>query len=533
MIATQRKKTFVQSQKLKKAKELARGFGDWKNRNGGQGGGFRSAGYRQAKPKAGSYKVKLDGNMTLEELKAVTRCGKCKQVGHWHKDPECPRNQGAGRAKEVNFVENEPIETEEAIFCGLLEGEDHLRGQMEPSSSTQVGDSRPDVGRGEAEGPKSGDLPGVGPSGADVIDGSAVLFAYNDRDDRSDVFSCWDNSLVGSCCDRLGTPEPEILWSEAVGNSGDGPPSPEDLCATVDTGCQRMAVGMETLKRLDAALPRGFQTGLMKQEHHFRSVHGRSKTTHVATVPSSLGPRGSVLKPAVFQDDASKNAPFLISLPFLMHCRAVLHLDPDEGLRIEFKRFGFTTKCHLGPTGALRVPLGNFTKTQKKYLEKVHDEVAMKHQEFEVLRTTAISKHGDQSSSCGEPGCDERDSHGDSRVQQEGQTGGVAGCRGPDPIGLDSDRGQAPVHHGASVSSDVPADVAQADLPESLLSMADDQEARNYAVGDCGVTRGGRDGRRLDGELSDDRDKNLEHQGRTLSHGGGLPDAGYGSQMCP
>ena len=551
MIATQRKKTFVQSQKLKKAKELARGFGDWKNRNGGQGGGFRSAGYRQAKPKAGSYKVKLDGNMTLEELKAVTRCGKCKQVGHWHKDPECPRNQGAGRAKEVNFVENEPIETEEAIFCGLLEGEDHLKGQMEPLSAPQVDDPRPDVGRSEAEGLKSGDLPGVGPSGADVVDGSAVLFAYNDRDDHSDVFSCWDNSLVGSCCDLLGTPEPEILWSEAVGNSGDGPPSPEDLCATVDTGCQRMAVGMETLKRLDAALPQGFQTGLMKQEHHFRSVHGRSKTTHVAMVPSSLGPRGSVLKPAVFQDDASKNAPFLISLPFLMHCRAVLHLDPDEGLRIEFKRFGFTTKCHLGPTGALRVPLGNFTKTQKKFLEKVQDEVAMKHQEFEVLRTTAISNNGDQSSPCGEPSRDECDSHGDSRVQQEGQTGGVAGCRDPDPIGLDSDCGQAPIHHGASINSDVPIDVAKADLPESLLSMADDQEARSYAVGHCGVSGRRRDGRRLDGELSDDRDTNwrrcskpniedikgvnrgfIEHQGRTLSHRGGLPDVGHGSQMC-
>ena len=277
----------------------------------------------------------------------------------------------------------------------------------------------------------------------------------------------------------------------------------------------------------------------------------RSKTTHVATVPSSLGPRGSVLKPAVFQDDASKNAPFLISLPFLMHCRAVLHLDPDEGLRIEFKRFGFTTKCHLGPTGALRVPLGNFTKTQKKCLEKTHDEVAMKHQEFEVLRTTAISNNGDQSSPCGEPSRDERDSHGDSRVQQEGQTGGVAGCRDPDPIGLDSDRCQAPVHHGASINSDVPIDVAKADLPESLLSMADDQEARSYAVGHCGVSRGRRDGRRLDGELSDDRDTNwrrcsesniedikgvnrslIEHQGRTLSHRGGLPDVGHGSQMC-
>ena len=551
MIATQRKKTFVQSQKLKKAKELARGFGDWKNRGGGHGGAFRSNGPRQARPKSGNYRVKLDGNMTLEELKAVTRCGKCKQVGHWHKDPECPRNQGAGRAKEVNFVENEPIETEEAIFCGLLEGEEHLMGRMEPSSATQVSDVRPNVGSSEAEGPKSGVLPGVGPSGADVIDGSAVLFAYNDRDDHSDVDIGWISSPVGSCCDLLGTPESEILWSEAVGDSN-GSPSPEDLCATVDTGCQRMAVGLETLKRLDAALPKGFQTGLVKQEHHFRSVHGRSTTSHAATVPGSLGPRGSLLKPAVFQDEASKNAPFLISLPFLMHCRAVLHLDPNEGLRIDFKRFGFITKCHLGPTGALRIPLGEFTKNQKHVLAKVQKEVATKHQEFEVLRTAAISKSSDQDCPRGERTHDEHRTYGDTCVEQEGQTGGVAGSRDPEPIGLDADRGEVTVHHGKGVQSAVPIDVAQTDQQgDTILSLANNvQEDRGNALRHRGVARGGRDGRGVNGKLPDGRkddsrwrcgesdiegvNRNVsEYQGRTLSHGGGLPDARDVTTVCP
>ena len=72
--------------------------------------------------------------------------------------------------------------TDEAIFCGLLEGEEHLRGRMEPWSSTRSVDVRPDVGGHEAEGPKSDTLSGVGPSGDGIVDGSAVLFAYNDRD---------------------------------------------------------------------------------------------------------------------------------------------------------------------------------------------------------------------------------------------------------------------------------------------------------------------------------------------------------------
>lgn len=49
--------------------------------------------------------------MSLEELKAVTTCTACQQVGHWHDDPECPKrlvenkkemNRRIGNGKKVN-----------------------------------------------------------------------------------------------------------------------------------------------------------------------------------------------------------------------------------------------------------------------------------------------------------------------------------------------------------------------------------------------------------------------------------------------
>ena len=61
--------------------------------------------------------------MSLSEAKSKSRCSKCQQVGHWHRDPECPLNKpGANQAskpKEIHLVESE-----EAIFCGLLDRAD-------------------------------------------------------------------------------------------------------------------------------------------------------------------------------------------------------------------------------------------------------------------------------------------------------------------------------------------------------------------------------------------------------------------------
>ena len=144
-------------------------------------------------------------------------------------------------------------------------------------------------------------------------------------------------------------------------------------------------------------------------------------------IPTSLGNRGSLLRPAVFESKESRTAPFLISLPFLLHCQAILHLDPSKGLRIHFKKFGFTVRCHLGPTGALRVPLSQFTKENLSCVMQAQEQLKAHHQEFEVLKTTIETG---ENSGPSEPGldcpdpCDQREphstSHGVSQQPQEG-----------------------------------------------------------------------------------------------------------------
>ena len=104
----------------------------------------------------------------------------------------------------------------------------------------------------------------------------------------------------------------------------------DETCATVDTGCQRMAIGVQTLRQLVGHLPDELGVQLHQQEHRFRSAHGRSSTNHVASVPTSLGFKGSLLKPAGFENDESKHAPFLISPPFLLFCRACVVLGPPK-----------------------------------------------------------------------------------------------------------------------------------------------------------------------------------------------------------
>lgn len=168
-------------------------------------------------------------------------------------------------------------------------------------------------------------------------------------------------------------------------------PFPDELCATVDTGCQRMAIGADTLQKLNKRLPETLKAGLVKETHRFRSVHGSSMTNYVAMIPTSLGKKGSILKPAVFDTEESRRAPFLLSLPFLLHCKAVLHLDPSQGLRIHFKQYGFTVPCHLGPSGALRVPLACFLKNQLEHLRVAFEQFAKyEGKEFEVLRMESV-----------------------------------------------------------------------------------------------------------------------------------------------
>ena len=107
----------------------------------------------------------------------------------------------------------------------------------------------------------------------------------------------------------------------------------ESGCATLDTGCQRMAIGLNTLNLLQRSQPSELPITFCKL-HQFRSVHQVSCTTRLACIPSSLGPRGCILRPALFEEHSSADAPLLLSLPFLLHCRATLCLDEQRGLRL-------------------------------------------------------------------------------------------------------------------------------------------------------------------------------------------------------
>ena len=80
--------------------------------------------------------------------------------------------------------------------------------------------------------------------------------------------------------------------------------TPDDAtCATVDAGCQRLAVGATTLTKFGDHLPPELRITIHPETNRFRSVH-----------------QSSFLKPAVFESDESTNAPFLLSLSFLLHC---------------------------------------------------------------------------------------------------------------------------------------------------------------------------------------------------------------------
>ena len=431
-----RKKTFMQSMKVKKAKELARGYGNWKKRDfDGRATGSsssRTVMSTTGRLQGGNYR------MSIEELKKVSKCKACNQVGHWHKDPQCPKN--VNKAKEAHYMENLQDETEEAIFCGTLTVDNqetdenyHLvKNNMRTEAADRdfvVDQNHFGAGRSSDFERITGQQESVNPDGCQQAEIGEV---YNDRssiDGDSVSSSLWGSSDFSSV---RGVRGHEILWM----GTRDERSRPavetnckEELCGTLDTGCQRMAVGINTLKLFQDALSGQTEIGVVPQEFQFRSVHGRSKTTHVATVPTSLGRNGSVLKPAIFTGENSENAPFLISLPFLMSCRTVLHLDPSTGLRAYLKKFGFSVKCHIGPTGALRIPLAEFTKGQLEHIRNMNQQLKTKCSEFEVLKTAAFcdtdlkNKTGDNRIEHLPTG--DRDADGSRKCHQEEPNGGV------------------------------------------------------------------------------------------------------------
>ncbi|CAE7276334.1 unnamed protein product [Symbiodinium sp. CCMP2592] len=241
------RRTFAAVNQAKKQRQLARGFGT-----------RRDAGGDRFPPSRGSgphtYKV------SIEALKRRTRCGICKEIGHWHR--ECPK-KGATNAKENHYLATPG--SDEAFFVEYLEYLDYVEATGGSTSSSSTGNPAADLRAQQRAG-------------------------YMDR-----VHEIWYATAL------------------AV---------PEEHCATVDTGCQRTAVGRATLDKYLKGQPSGIAVA-------YKNII----------------------------DGVSQNAPFLLSLPFLLYCRAVLTLDPEKGLSMHLGRFGHHVPLHIGPTGALRVLL--------------------------------------------------------------------------------------------------------------------------------------------------------------------------------
>ena len=88
----------------------ARGFYVSGGNNSGKGKKGKSGKPSSFKPKGGKG-AKGGGKargMSLDELKAVTACADCEQIGHWKGDPECPKQKrGAHEAARDDGGEEE------------------------------------------------------------------------------------------------------------------------------------------------------------------------------------------------------------------------------------------------------------------------------------------------------------------------------------------------------------------------------------------------------------------------------------------
>ena len=356
----QKKKTYTESIK-NKAKELARGYGLGRRDQA-------SSAYRAQRPiRPGSYSV------TIAELQKRTRCNRCHQIGHWKRDcknPPAKRTEDSVKTNETNYLEN----TEEVFFAGFI---DHIKTNEKDPNYISEEHFAPHV---QADVDISCEPNAVG----SVFDQDILSTeAYKDSDQG------WEGTVFSerSCCDSFCSDSLFIFenWMCSLVKSQHAPD--DYTSATVDTGCQRLAIGARTLIKFKELLPEILKVTLQRQVNRFRSVHQTSTTTRVANIPCSLGQKGSFLKPAVFENPESDQAPFLISLSFLIHCKGSLNLDVEKGLQLSIHGMQAPMQLYLGPTGALRIPLQQFNPEQLEHLVRLQESPEVhSQQEFEILK---------------------------------------------------------------------------------------------------------------------------------------------------
>ena len=215
----------------------------------------------------------------------------------------------------------------------------------------------------------------------------------------------------------------------------------EEACATLDTGCQRTAVGEETLKQMRGHWPQELKWFKQNEVNRFRSVNGLSQTEYNAVIPCGIGKKGCYMKPAVFAGEQSKHAPFLVSLQFLLHCDAVISLASGK-LELRLRKCNTTIPLHIGPSKALKLPMNRFDSVMIDSLRKAEVNLEDRRgKEFELLNLAQVSSGNRPTSHPGEPLRSE--SHG--WCQQATPT--LRGDRGTGSPTLANPNGALPLRH--------------------------------------------------------------------------------------
>ena len=368
----------------------------------------------------------------MEEVKRRTRCSRCLQLGHWLKEchnPPAPGRTAAGgskstdKEKEFNFVY-----TDEIKFCGFLEKslddattdlkdtetakvaqlttDDQVEVPLEAMMMDQLEEPRrrPPVEMPREEMKLLENMIMESPQLVDRATelngdelngdcGAEELLEQESERGGPEPFLNLLHEEQASLVEPTGAAALEVYMCEPdeifrfdtmlCGTARLKNPQPADTAyATIDTGCH--AEGLNTLRMMSQHLPAPLKVKTQQQAFRFRSVNGVSTTERVGIAPASLGESGCFLRPALFEDEHGADAPFLLSLPLLMHCGATLQLCPEDGLYLLMKRSRRRIPCHLGPTDSLRVPIFAFTRRMLKALITQEVDIA---DEFEVLTT--------------------------------------------------------------------------------------------------------------------------------------------------
>lgn len=117
-----------------------------------------------------------------------------------------------------------------------------------------------------------------------------------------------------------------------------------DGLVVIDTGCQRVAAGRNTIEKISKILPAHLTVKFKEKPFRFRGVGGLDATRFVARIPVCFDQIAGVLMPAVLEK--TPDAPLLMSLNIMQHLGATIDL---QQMSISFK--------HICGDRVIRVPL--------------------------------------------------------------------------------------------------------------------------------------------------------------------------------